>query len=352
MANENIPLKIGIIGCGKVVERHHLPALRTIQSVEVAAAAEIDPERLHRIADKFGIKNRYLDYRELLDDPAIEAVAVCTNLQHHYEPALAALEAGKHLLIEKPLTMTLDEADRLIEKAAGSDQKILVGFNKRWHRLVRRGREMIRRGELGPVGMVNMMFCTGHYNRYIPKWRLKREEGGGSIIENSSHFYDLCRFLLDSEFQEITAISHATEACDDEPAVVTGKTKDGVLLNCVLSDFLPDQNVIEVMGRECTIRLFLHKFDGLERIPLYSYEGDLKSRLRKVTTLIKELPQAYRQGRYGGDYNASFRDQWLHFIDCVRNDTAVECTLEDGRAALKAALAAIESTSTKKTIIL
>lgn len=343
-------IKIGIIGCGKVAMTRHLPALKSIREADVVAAADIDEKRLKLAADKFQISKRYADYRELLNDPDVEAVGVCAPLRFHFEMASAALAAGKHLLLEKPVSMSLDEADLLIEQAAKTDKKVMVGLNNRWHRLVRRAQRVIQSGMIGPVGLINNISSTGHYKRPIPEWRLQRKEGGGNLIENGTHFYDMWRFLLKSDIEEVWAVGGSTESVDDEPSIVNARTNSGVYLNCVLSDFLPDRNVIEIFGRDCVLRLSLHRFDSIEFIPLYSCDGDLRNRLKNIVSFFKELPQGILQTRYGGDYNASFRAQWKHFIDCIEQDTPVECTLEDGRHALRVALAAVKSACESKPV--
>jgi predicted dehydrogenase len=338
-------IKIGLIGCGRVAVNRHLPALKSLEEAEVVAAADVDETRLNHVTHTFRIEKRFVDYMAVLQDPAVEAVAICVPLQFHCEVALAALDAGKHVLLEKPLAISLDEADRLIGRAAKTDRKVLVGFNKRWHRLVRRAREIVRQGRLGQVHLVNTICSSGHDRRNIPAWRLRREVGGGNLIENGSHFYDMWHFLLQSDVEEVRAVSRSTEKGDDEPGIVTARTSDGVVLNCVLSDFLPDRNEIEIFGQDCVLRVSLHRFDGLEFIPLHSCAGDVGNRLRNMARFFKELPYGILQARHGGDYNASFRAQWQHFIDCIRRDIPVECTLEDGRRALQVALAAVKSAS-------
>lgn len=343
-------MKIGLIGCGKVAVNWHLPALKSLREAEVVALADIDMERLNRVADKFRIEKRFVDYLNLLLDPDVEAVGVCVPLHSHFEVALAALDAGKHLLLEKPLTMSLDEAEQLIDRAAKVDKKVLVGLNMRWHRLVRQAREIIQKGILGPIGLINNIYSSCHYNRLIPGWRLRRKTGGGNLIENGTHFYDMWRFLLQCEIEEVTAVSCSTDKSDDEPAIVTARTANGVLLNCVLSDFLPDRNEMEIIGRDCLLRVSLHRFNGFEFIPLHTYAGDVRNRLQRIAHFFKELPQAVSQARYGGDWCLSFRNQWKHFIDCIQKDTSVECTLDDGLRALQVALAAVQSVSTKQPV--
>jgi len=350
MKSINKPVKIGLIGCGNVSVHRHLPVLKTLKEAEIVAVADIDPECLNRVADKFQIEKRFVDYTALLQEPSVEAVGICVPTQSHFKVAFNALDEGKHLLVEKPLAISLDEADRLINQAAKTDRKVMVGFNKRWHHLIRQARDIIQKGMLGPIGLMNTVFSTGHHNRYIPEWRTQRKAGGGTLIEDGSHFYDLCRFLFQSEIQEVISVSFSSEKYEDEPGVVTAQNASGIMLNCVLSDFLPNHFLIEIFGRDCLLRVSPYRFDGIELIPLHSNEGDMKNRLRNMARFFKELPHGLLNMRNGGDYQASFKTQWKHFIYCIRRDTPVECTFDDGRRALQVALAAVKSASIGQSV--
>src|SRR5947208_1988702 len=103
MLDKPRPISLGLIGCGWVTAERHMPALRSLPEGRVLAVADINPDRLKQVADRFNIERRYTDFRALLKDPDIEAVGVCTPPGFHVEPALATLETGKHLFIEKPL---------------------------------------------------------------------------------------------------------------------------------------------------------------------------------------------------------------------------------------------------------
>jgi predicted dehydrogenase len=350
MTNESKPVKVGVIGCGKVAMGRHLPILKDLDDAVVTAIADVDQEKLVSAKEKFQIAKSYLGHGQLLQESDVDAVAICVPLQFHAEIALDAIDAQKHILLEKPLAMSLDEADKLIECAAHVDRKIMVGYNKRWHRLVRKIKEIIQEGSLGEVRMIQVVFSTGHRNRYIPEWRLHRKKGGGNLIENGSHFYDLWHFFLQKDIQKVSASSYSTDKVDDEPSIVTAETENGVFLNCVLSDFLPDRFELEIFGEEKVLHASLHRYDGLEFIPLGSYAGNVKSRLRRTAGFLKEIPTGLRQARRGGDYETSYRTMWRHFLDAIHSDTPVECTLEDGRRSLQVALAAVESASTGKTV--
>src|SRR5881392_670419 len=110
-------IRLGIIGCGGVTERHHLPALCRVRDIEVIALADIDSLRAERLGRRFNIGLHYPSYSDLLETTRIDAVAVCVPPQLHAEVALAALDHGKHVFIEKPLALSLSDCDTLAEQA-------------------------------------------------------------------------------------------------------------------------------------------------------------------------------------------------------------------------------------------
>jgi myo-inositol 2-dehydrogenase/D-chiro-inositol 1-dehydrogenase len=252
------------------------------------------------------------------------------------------LKAGKHLLLEKPMCSTLREAGLLSKAAEEAGVKVMMGLNKRWHRLVRRAREVLSSGELGKVRLVNLVYSSGQDFDQVPAWRKRRSSGGGNLIENGVHCYDLWRFLLREEIVEIYAVS-GHEGSDDEPAVVTARTESGILLNTTLSDFMPGRNEMEIFGDRQVLSISQYRFEGFEFTPRGTSSGDISNRLKRLSRFFRELPAGISQYRYGGDYTESFRAMWSHFIQAVQDDSPVSCTLEDGQRALEITLAALSS---------
>src|SRR2546429_7653732 len=130
-----MPLVLGIIGCGRVSQRFHLPALRFVPAIKVAALADVDPSRVETVARQFSNARCYSEPGELLADSELNAVAICTPPQRHAELALAALAAGKHVLVEKPLAVTIADGERMLRGAEMSNKIAAIGFNLRCHRL-------------------------------------------------------------------------------------------------------------------------------------------------------------------------------------------------------------------------
>ena len=334
-------LRLGFVGCGRVTESLHLPALRRLTDWQVIAGADSDPGRLDAIANRFGIPRRYPDYRALLDDADVDVVAVCVPPSLHAAVALAALAAGKHVFIEKPLAMSLAECDQLVDHAAHSSSKVMVGFNLRWHRLIRRAREMVRHGALGQLELIRTTFTSGERLRIgSPGW--KTRERVGVLADLGVHHFDLWRYLTGAEVKEISATMRTPNG-NGESAMVTACMQNGLIASSVFSDQTSESNELEIHGRKGSIRVSCYRFDGLELIPALDPPGSLRNLPSRMLATIKEIPGAAARASRGGDFGSTYEAQWRHFADSIRNDAPVGCTVEDGRRAVQVSLAAMTS---------
>jgi myo-inositol 2-dehydrogenase/D-chiro-inositol 1-dehydrogenase len=329
-----------------VAEFRHLPALRQVPGVEVKALADVDAARLARVAGKFGVAGRFEDYLELIESGGVDAVAVCVPPQFHAEVGRAALAAGKHVLIEKPLALSLEECDILSECAASTRSlKVMVGFNLRWHRLVRAAREVIRRRELGDLKLVRTVFTSGVRLRDdFADWRRRPEAGGGALFELGMHHFDLLRFLFEREVEEV----YASSASTDETGIVAARMEGSIQVVSAFSEGAGENHEVEIYGERGWLRINCYRADGIERFGAGEYSGALRVRLRGLTRTLLEVPRIIRQARRGGDYVASYAAEWRHFIGAVARNSKIDCTLSDGRRALEIALAAWEANSTKR----
>ncbi len=341
-------VRLGVVGCGRVTESRHLPALREMGEFEVVALSDVDDARLERVAERFGVGRRCRDYRELIEDSGVDAVAVCVPPKLHAEVALAALAAGKHLFVEKPLALQLEECDLLSQRAAAAPSlKVLVGFNMRWHRLVREARARVRGGEFGRVKLVRTVFTSSiRLGGEFAEWRRARETGGGVLFELGTHHFDLLRFLLGDEVEEVYASSPAP----DETAVLTARTHGGAQIVSAFSEGTGENHELEIYGERGWLRVACYRADGLERLSLGQYPGSMATRAGALKQTLRELPRLVRQLRRGGDYVASYAAEWRHFADMLLKDEPVESTLEDGRRALEIVLAALEASETGRAV--
>lgn len=199
------PLGIGLVGTG-FMGRAHAIALRSVGSVfeavtppQLVHIVDADAGRARQAAEALGFQRHGADWRALLEDPAIDAVSICTPNHLHHDMALAALAAGKHVWCEKPLALTVGQAAELAEAANATDLAHLVGFNYVVNPLISLAREIIESGEIGePIAFSGRYFEDYMADPAVPwSWRCKRElAGSGALGDLGSHLVHLLETLL------------------------------------------------------------------------------------------------------------------------------------------------------------
>lgn len=338
---ESKPVTLGFVGCGRIAQTRHLPALSKLPQARVLALSDVDSPSLQRVADQFGVQRRYAKFEEMLDDDDIEAVALCTPVGLHVPFSLAVLEAGKHLFVEKPLALDPSESLKLVNKAEASSKVAMVGFNLRWHRLVRQAKALLQSGSLGDLKMVSTTLISATRNSHDnPPWRNKRELGGGVLVEQAIHHFDLWRFLLQDEVDEVFAAA----VNDDESAAITARMASGLLVSSVFSDGTANENELLICGKQARLRLSCYHFDGFEIISAMDHPGDLKVRIKKAGLLMRQSPLAVSQFFQGSDFVASYKNEWCHFIECVRGGQTPEASLKDGHRSIQILTSILDST--------
>ncbi len=343
-------VRLGLVGCGNVTENRHLPALKQVSGIEVVAVADTDERQLNKVADSFHIKKRYTGLTPLLDDPDVDAVGIVTPVQFHGEMAMEVISAGKHLFLEKPLALRLDQADQLVEKATQEQCKAMLGYNLRWHPFVRQAREIIRSGSLGNIEMVLSVSTTGtRFNPKAPVWMDRRESGGGVLFEYSSHFFDLWRFLFDEDVEQVFAVRRSDE-WDDVSATVNARLTNGIPVTSAFSEATTTNKEIQIYGQAGSLSVSLYRFDGIKIIPRSHPPGGIAGRLQEIMQTIGQIPNALSNRRKGGIHNSAFAAEWQHFADCIKKNIKPECTFVDGKKALQATLAAMVSASSGKPV--
>ena len=344
----NNDIKIGIIGCGWATEHLHLPALRRVGRYQVVALADLDIKRSEALALRTGTSRYYDNPSQIIDHPDVEAVAVCVPPSHHASLALAAISAGKHVFIEKPMTLTVDQADQLVAAAMESKVRVLIGFNLRWHRLVREAKQMLNDNSVGPLVMMRTAFTNAlQYDETSPAWRKDRVCGGGVIHDLAVHHFDLWRFLLSSEVQEISATSRS-ESWHDAASVISARMTNGILVSSVFAHGTSNDHQLDMYGAKGKLTISLYRHDGL-RCSLHP-QNRIVDMLQHVTSKAMVVPSPIAALRSRGEISSSYDQQWKHFYDCVRIGTRVNCTVADGRRAVELAVAAGESSITGRPI--
>ena len=193
-------LKVAIVGCGGIANGKHMPSLAKVPEVQMVAFCDIIIEKAQEAAKKFGADGAkvYLDYKELLKDGSIDVVHVCTPNKSHADISVAALEAGKHVMCEKPMAKTSADALRMVEAAKRSGKKLTIGYQNRFRNDSQYLKNLCSEGELGEI-----YYAKAHAirRRAVPTWGVflnEEEQGGGPLIDIGTHALDMTLWMMDN----------------------------------------------------------------------------------------------------------------------------------------------------------
>ena len=193
-------LRIGIIGCGGIANNKHMPSLKKIENVEMVAFCDIILERAEKAAKDYGAPGSkvYADYKKLLEDKSIDIVHVCTPNRSHSYITVDALEAGKHVMCEKPMAINAAEAKKMLDAAKRTGKKLTIGYQNR-----QRDDALYLKQEAlaGTFGDIYFAKATALRRRAVPTWGVfinEFEQGGGPLIDIGTHALDLTLWIMDN----------------------------------------------------------------------------------------------------------------------------------------------------------
>jgi predicted dehydrogenase len=173
-----------------------MPGYAKIPKARMVACCDIDRKKAEEAAEKFGIERVYTDYEELLSLDEVDAVSVCTPNFAHKAPTIAALEAGKHVLVEKPMAMNADEGLAMVKAAKKSGRKLMVGLNYRWGAGIQALKRHADAGEFGEIYYARAQCLR---RRGIPGWGVfieKDKQGGGPLVDLGVHVMDAVLYIM------------------------------------------------------------------------------------------------------------------------------------------------------------
>lgn len=204
-------LNVGIIGCGAIALQKHLPALMKLSDkVEVVAFCSSNEENARKAAANFNKSARiYTHYQELLDDKSIDVVHICTPNVLHAPITVAALDAGKHVMCEKPMAVNSEEAKKMLDAAKRSGKKLTIAYQNRFRKDSLLLKEVCDRGDLGEIYVAKAHAVR---RRGVPTWGVfmnKELQGGGPLIDIGSHALDLTLWCMNNyEVDSVTGVTH------------------------------------------------------------------------------------------------------------------------------------------------
>ncbi|WP_135555265.1 Gfo/Idh/MocA family protein [Paenibacillus cymbidii] len=193
-------VRVAIIGCGGIANGKHMKSLAKVEQAEMVAFCDIVVERAHKAAADYGAAGAkvYENFRDLLQDGSIDVVHVCTPNDSHAEIAIAALEAGKHVMCEKPIAKTAADARRMVETAKRTGKKLTIGYNNRYRADSQYLKSVCEAGELGEI-----YYAKAHAirRRAVPTWGVfldEEKQGGGPLIDIGTHALDLALWTMNN----------------------------------------------------------------------------------------------------------------------------------------------------------
>lgn len=198
-------LRWGVIGAGGIADRRTIPGMMLAQNAELVAVMEINADFAEQLRAKWNAKRAYTTTDALLADPEIDAVYIASPVVLHAEQAMAAADAGKHILLEKPLAMTSEEGWKVIEYCNSKNVKIAAGFMMRFGSHVQNMKKAIADGKIGKVVSGYSQF-TCWYPEMAGNWRqTKKHSGGGALMDMGVHCIDLMQYITGSKVTEVAA---------------------------------------------------------------------------------------------------------------------------------------------------
>jgi len=205
-------LRIALVGVGAAAQINHLPALKKLPDVELVGLVDRDPEKAARVAAKFGVPKAYSRFESLLEDEAVDAVDLTTPNYLHAPMAIAALEAGKHVLCERPLARSGSEAEAMAKAAKKSDRLLMCALQHRFRSDAQLLRKFVEKGDLGEIFLAKGGWLRQKTEWDSDEWRAqKRESGGGVVLDLGFQMLDMALWVLGGpEVASVTASVHRT----------------------------------------------------------------------------------------------------------------------------------------------
>lgn len=323
-------LGVGVVGVGSIGSLHAENLGEKIPPADLVAISDVNVELANQIARRLGVKNVYSDYQKILEDKNVEALvlAVPTFLKH--KMIIQAARAGKHVFVEKPLALSLEEADDVIEETRNGNVKLQVGYQRRFDHAYVRVERSIGAGEIGRLLLVRS------WTRDPPAdpqgWSIDPKLSGGIWLDTCSHDFDTICFLTKSRVVSVYA-KGANLVYDQlkphggfDNVLVTLELDNGALAqidSCGYTTYGYDAGV-EVLGTGGAAFVRMGR----------NSPADIVSK----TSIAQDLPQTYQER-----FSQAYHDELVDFVNCVLENREPRVAGKHGRDAVQIGLAASQS---------
>ena len=367
--------KFGIVGCGSIAEIAHLPSIKKTPEAELEAVCDIDPKRVKEVAEKWGAKYTFTDYREMFKKVKLDAVVIATPNNMHRNQAIAAAKAGVHIVVEKPLAITNKEAWDIVDTCKRYGVKLMVGCDRRFWTHNQWAKQLIEEGVIGQVLMSRASLHEHWYNyqNYVAKtdFRLHCDiAGGAAISDTGAHAIDLLTWLNGSRVKRTVGIAkrlampESYTLCDDTTWILL-EFENGAYGCVSCNRFSPAvSQVTELYGTEGTIFTCTDATNPFQSWPMAVFTNKDYN--------IEDLPDIIKNYRWPQLFwvediiNRPLQKRWVpicpprspnnyenmtrHFMDCVINDKEPLVSGEDGARSIEVMCAVFKSMETNSWV--
>lgn len=327
-------LKIGLIGCGGIARAHADGWLTIGNKAVITAVSDVVETSAQAMAQRFGGASIYTDYRRLIEDPDVQAVDICLPHHLHRDAIVAAARAGKHVICEKPLCLSLDDAEDIAGAVRSTGVTMMCAHNQLFDPAVQKAREMLAEGALGKVFMVRTCDCFRH-TKPLTEWGWRaaaKTMGGGCLIDTGYHPSYLLLNLAGQEPVQVSAVGgryHISTLEGEDSAMVIVRFADGAMGE-VLTSWAWDWP------------------DGAWQFQVIGEKGQLFGRGRKL--LFK--PHGWQPASIELPARNGFAAELEHFADCIAEGKEPVNTHVHGTQVLKLILGAYEAMESQKAVSL
>ncbi len=333
----NTKLRMGLIGAGRIGKLHAENLASRISGAQLVGVADVQLAAAQEVAKRHGVATAVADYRDLLEDPQVEAVAVCSATDTHAQIVQDAALAGKQIFCEKPIDIDLERIDLTLEAVEKAGVKFQVGFNRRFDSNFSKAREMVASGK---IGKPHLLRITSRDPEPPPVEYIKAS--GGIFLDMTIHDFDIARYLLGTEVTEIYAVGVVLvdqaieEAGDIDTAVITMQFENGAI------------------GTIDNSRRAVYGYD--QRVEVFGSEGMVAVSNKTPDTLVYSDGQGLHSAKplyfFLERYYESYLAEMREFVEAVLNDIQPPVLGSDGRQAVVIGLAAKKSLDENRPVLL
>jgi predicted dehydrogenase len=359
LADEKV--KVGVIGTSWFADLTHLPILSDYDRVLLTAICGRNRERTDEMAAKYSVPQTYADYRQMIDEAHLDAVVVASPDDLHYEMVMAALDAGLHVLCEKPVALNADHAKAMYDRAEAAGIKHMVNFTYRWVPSFRWAKQLLDDGYLGQMFHGNLQYIAGYARSKSYSWRFDGNRANGAVGDIGSHVIDLARWYMGDIASVSAHLSNFVDRVDKDERPVR-PSNDSAMLTLGF-----------VSGAHAVIQISAVAHVGAQgqdqAVALHGEKGTLKFQfnLGNPQYLVRgvhgeeevlssiDIPQPLLEGMNEDAPFGMFYEQSIGprlFIDCILDDKPVEPSLYDGYKAQQVIDAAFQSNRTGCKVII